>query len=83
MKVLALSEKLAGSVPVIVRPARDGIMRELTLDEIEEVSGGLSLKGGVELIGAVGGVAAVIGAPAAAGFAAGIVLAYAIAEAEG
>jgi hypothetical protein len=56
-------------------------MRELTLDEIEEVSGGLDLKGGMELIGAVGAVAAVIGAPAAAAFAAGVVLSYAIAEA--
>ncbi|WP_161489959.1 hypothetical protein [Acidihalobacter prosperus] len=56
-------------------------MRELPLDEIEKMSGGMSLSSGMQVIGAIGTVAGVIGAPAGAAFAAGVLLAYAIVEA--
>lgn len=60
---------------------REHIMRELPLDEIEKMSGGMSLSSGMQVIGAIGTVAGVIGAPAGAAFAAGVLLAYAIVEA--
>lgn len=49
-------------------------MRELSVDEIEEVSGGLTLGQGRVLISGAAFLAAIIGAPAAAAFGGGVML---------
>ncbi len=50
-------------------------MRELSTDEMEQVSGGyMTLDGGLNMIGALAGAAVFLGAPAAAAFGAGVFL---------
>lgn len=56
-------------------------MRELTIQEAAEVSGGVSLSGGMDAIAGIVGAAAVLSiAPAAVAFGAGVLLVYGVAE---
>ena len=56
-------------------------MRELSAEEMMQVSGGISLEGGLNLIGALAGAAVFLGAPLAAAFGAGVFLGGMAAEA--
>lgn len=56
-------------------------MRVLSVDEINEVQGGLDLDQGAALIGGLTLFAAVVAAPAAAAFGGGVLVAFAIGKA--
>ncbi len=49
-------------------------MQELTLEEVNHVSGGMPLEAGLNLIGGISAAAMFIGAPVAAAFGAGVFL---------
>ena len=56
-------------------------MRELSLDEINEVQGGLTPQQGAVLIGGCVLLASVVAAPAAAAFGGGVLFAMAVGDA--
>ncbi len=56
-------------------------MHELTMNEVQEVNGGLSLDLGTALIGGCVLIASVVAAPAAAAFGGGVLVSIAIGRA--